>query len=390
MFLSASPTYLLIHVLSIFCGAQAISHGYLERVDQLNNSAPLAPFRLNNATNDTVANYETSTSEPPSAIPPIPAAYLALLPTVHWDHDAGNIHNLAPQSSHEFYYATGGVNGGSCLDNSIITYSRDFLDPSVEHAFAQISSNMSHPCVVLDHSDHVQSVTHGRQGLRIEFANSQAFEYASSSWSAMPSFIIATNTDGVGATNDQRSFWPVSSFKSQGSENCITAEVHDELPIGEVMEEVAIVWGSYKPVQDTKPSGSESSASATGGSSKPTDGFHPYGAAGDSLGSNGHLNDSTCGQPPSSEIDGFPTGVCGSLTFDKDLDDKVGYRDLEDVGDESDLQSFAPGLEDFATSDKDGLRRTRRSQRHRRALPRFMTRIGNVSAVHINTWQMLI
>ena len=122
MFHFVSPMFLSISVLSIFCGAQAISHEYLYHLDQLNNSAPLEPLRLNNATNGTVANQKNITSGPPSAEPLIPAAHLALLPTVHWDHDAGNIHNLAPKGSHEFYYASGGVSGGSCFNRLVITY----------------------------------------------------------------------------------------------------------------------------------------------------------------------------------------------------------------------------------------------------------------------------
>ena len=127
MFLCVSPIFLSIFVLSIFCGAQAGSHGYLDRVERLNISTPLAPFRLNNATNGTVANHGVSSSEAPSAKTLIPAVHLALLPTVHWDHDVGNIHNLAPQGSHEFYYASGGVSGRSCIKRSVIIYLQEIF-----------------------------------------------------------------------------------------------------------------------------------------------------------------------------------------------------------------------------------------------------------------------
>ena len=112
----------------------------------------------------------------------------------------------------------------------------------------------------------------------------------------------------------------------------------------------------------------------------------PYGAARESSGSNRDITDRTCGQPSSSEIDGFPTEVCGSPSFDKDLDDKIAYLNVEGVGDESDLQSFAPGLKDFNTSHKDGPRWTRRSPLHRRALPKFVIRIGNVSTILVCLW----
>ena len=232
----------------------------------------------------------------------------------------------------------------------------------------------------MDHSDHVQSVDQGNGALRIVFTDSKALSYAKSQWSSMPKFLIATNTAGIAASNEQHSFWLVNKVVAQDSQQVITAQIQQELPVGEAMKEVDLVWGMYRPNNLSTPSTSASSGLASGNPPYPTSSSPPYSLPGNgSSVISGNSTNSTCGTPPAPEIDGFPTAVCGSPTFDKDIDDKIGYLDFDNSDYSDSLQEFAPGLGDFSASDNDGFGATRRSlSRRRYGIPRFIKNIGNV------------
>ena len=57
-----------------------------------------------------------------------------------------------------------------------------FPDPTLEHTFAQISTNLSHPAVILDHSSYVKSVQCAGQDLTITFTNSEGYDFAKKAW----------------------------------------------------------------------------------------------------------------------------------------------------------------------------------------------------------------
>ena len=195
----------------------------------------------------------------------------------------------------------------------------------------------------------------------------------------MPNFLVATNTAGIGASNEQRSFWLVNKVVAQDSQHAITAQIQQELPVGEAMKEVDVVWGMYRPDNQSTRSSFASSGLASGNPPYPTSSSPPYGLPGNvSSVVSGNSTNSTCGAPPAPEIDGFPTADCGSPTFDKDIDDKIGYLDFNSSDYSDSLQEFAPGLGDFSSSDNDGFGPTRRSLSRRGGLPKFITRIGNV------------
>ena len=211
-------------------------------------------------------------------------------------------------------------------------------DPSVEHVFAQISTNMSHPSVVLEHSDYVQFVVCKSGVLDIKFKTKKAFEYAETAWSSVPNFVLITNIVGCGSSNDQRSFWLVDHLKVHGSDLSIIAVTKQELNIEDAIQDIDMIWGTYKSDYGSTPFNSSSSLGPDGNSSDV-----PY---------NNQLDD--CGTPPASEIDGFPTAPCGSPDFDQQLDNTLGSLDFDDSDYSASLRAFAPGLEDFSASDNQG------------------------------------
>ena len=328
----------------------------------------------------------------------------------------------------------------------------------------------------------MQSVTQSSNELQVVFESSQSYNTAKSSWVSSPNFVVATNTDGIGATDGQRSFWLVNQIDPQDAQQAITCQIQREIPIGEVMAEVDISWGTYKPddtavptgdgspgaksdVCNTKPrpkappgspgspSGSSSSADnlqnpddsvggAPGSSASSSDSQNPQGPppgffmpsnGSQSLGGPSGLNpggsippgsslspgspqssnavsrsgadnplssntpqpqsavsgvtmmsqsvptpsgspytalgnsstdnstSDACGPPPAPQIDGFPTGACGSPTFDKDIDDEIGYLDFNsDLG--GSLGDFAPGVDFSDASGNTSTRLVRRSR----------------------------
>ena len=184
------------------------------------------------------------------------------------------------------------------------------------------------------------------------------------------------------------------------------------------MKAVDVVWATYKPDSESRSSNSASSGPTATNKFYPTGSDPPKHAAGLALdvpryttssyspssapglastipsytaSSNlpsapnnpsktpfGSSTNSTCGPPPSPEIDGFPTADCGSPTFDKYIDDKIGYLNFDNSDYSGSLQDFAPGLGDVSPSDNDGFGPTRRRLSRRFGLPKFLTRIVNV------------
>lgn len=216
------------------------------------------------------------------------------------------------------------------------------VDPSVEHVFAQLSTNMSYPSVVLEHSDSVQSVGCENDILDIKFKTKKAFEYAESAWSSVPNFVLVTNIAGCGSSTDQRAFWLVDHLKVHDFDFSIIVVTKQELVIKDAIQDVDMIWGTYKP---------DNSSTFFSSLSSPNPDGYPSGFPNTNQ-SNSSPGD--CGRPPASKIDGFPTASCGAPDFDQQLDNTIGYLDFNDSDYSASLRAFAPGLEDFSSSDDQG------------------------------------
>ncbi|KAH0187402.1 hypothetical protein KCU99_g8796, partial [Aureobasidium melanogenum] len=276
-----------------------------------------------------------------------------LLPAVHWDYPVDDIHNLAPSNSSNLYYTSGGVS-----------------DPSIQHLYASLSTTMMYESVVLDHSSFVANTSCSNDGIMVTFASSEAFNFASSTWSASSSgFVLVTYTDGChGSSDQQRTFWLVDALETLADSLSILAKVETELAVESALHEVDLQWGTYYPANNSTQnitsgngSGSASSGSSSGSSN---DGINssfsgssqdlsnnnsslPYSGSTSSSAANntttGTTGGSACGNAPSSTIDGLPTANCGDSNFDAELDDAIGYLGFSSVSDDgSSLADFLP------------------------------------------------
>lgn len=217
---------------------------------------------------------------------------------------------------------------------------------------------MHYLAVILGHSGYVEAVQCKGRDLIITFTDKVAFEFAQTSWASVPSFVLVTYTAGCGTSNEQRTFWLIDHFQTGGCETCITASVHKELAIEDVMHGVDLVWGTCTPSSagQTKSRRDPFSPSASASSSAPfrskadTRSLRRRQASGDVPG---------CGPAPAPRIDGFPTARCNSPTFDQDLDDSLGYYDFSDDQFEASLRAFAPNPPGYDPSENPEARRRR-------------------------------
>ncbi|KAI4724435.1 hypothetical protein E4T49_07826 [Aureobasidium sp. EXF-10728] len=278
------------------------------------------------------------------------ASYAAstLLPAVHWDYPVGDIHNLAPSNSSNLYYSSNGVS-----------------DPSVQHLFATVSTTLMYESVVLDHSAFVANTSCFNDGIMVTFTSSEAFNFASTSWSASSSgFVLVTYTDGChGASDQQRTFWLINSLELLADSLSILANVETELAVENALHEVDLQWGTYYPSSNSTNgtssgnSGSTSSGSSSGSSnggsgsgsmsgsgssaSNTTTGTGSSSASSNST--TGSANGSACGNAPASVIDGLPAANCGDATFDAELDNAIGYLDFSSAPEDgSSIAEFLP------------------------------------------------
>jgi hypothetical protein len=291
-----------------------------------------APFAVA-ASSSTIPEYAAST----------------LLPAVHWDYPVDDIRNLAPSNSSNLYYSANGVS-----------------DPSIQHLFASLSTTTTYETVVLDHSAYVANTTCSDDGILVTFTSSEAFTFASTSWSeASSGFVLVTYTDGChGSSDQQRTFWQVDSLQSLADSLSILAIVESELAIEHALYDVDLEWGTYYPtgnltngMNSSAGTGSFSSGSNTNSSSSGSGTINSGTSTGDgsssstsSSTSNSTSHGSACGEAPSANIDGLPAANCGDANFDKELDDAIGYLDFSNANvDGSSLSDFLPEASVSAT-----------------------------------------
>ncbi|KAH0262196.1 hypothetical protein KCU91_g13558, partial [Aureobasidium melanogenum] len=282
------------------------------------------------------------------------ASYAAstLLPAVHWDYPVDDIHNLAPSNSSNLYYSSDGVS-----------------DPSIQHLYASLSTTMMYESVVLDHSSFVANTSCSNDGIMVTFSSSEAFNFASSTWSASSSaFVLVTYTDGChGSSDQQRTFWLIDALETLADSLSILAKVETELAVESALHEVDLQWGTHYPASNstqniTSGNGSDSatsgspSSSSNGGTSTSLSGSSqgssnnsslPSLGSGSSSGANntttGTTGGSACGNAPSSTIDGLPAANCGDSNFDAELDNAIGYLGFNSASDDgSSLADFLP------------------------------------------------
>lgn len=275
-----------------------------------------------------------------------------LLPAVHWNYPVDDIHNLAPSNSSNLYYSSDGVS-----------------DPSVQHLYATISTTMMYESVVLDHSSFIANTSCSNDGIMVTFTSAEAFNFASSTWSASSSgFVLVTYTDGChGASDQQRTFWLIDALETLADSLSILAKVETELAVESALHEVDLQWGTYYPASNStqsvasgngsvsatsgsyatsSKSGSNPSSSSSQSSSSNNSGSAASGSGSSSAANNtttGFTGGSACGNAPSSTIDGLPAANCGDANFDAELDNAIGYLDFSSASDDgSSLADFLP------------------------------------------------
>ena len=285
------------------------------------------------------------------------ASNTLLQPAVHWDTDISDISQLAPSNHSNLYYSSSGTAGMSKLIAVLFCFTDiSFIDPSEQHLFGQLSTNFSYPSVVLEHSVYVQLTTLDGAGLLITFSSADAYVYAKESWSAIPTFVLVTYTEGIGNSSDQRAFWLIQKIIAGAYQNAILAEAK-ELAIENAISGIDMAWGTHTPTNSTGMNSSMSnsgSGTTTGsqGSGNGTKSGATNFLTGSGSSSASSSTNATCGQPPASTIEEFPAAKCGASDFDEILDDAIGYLDFNDTRDfDSSIEDFAPGLTDDNASD---------------------------------------
>ncbi|KAI4254492.1 MAG: hypothetical protein LQ352_003067 [Teloschistes flavicans] len=197
-----------------------------------------------------------------------------------------------------------------------------------------MTTALSHPAVILEHSGYIKSVQCSGSNLDISFTEKTAFDFAGKAWATERDFILSTYTDGCGTPKEQHTFWLIDHFETGSCDNCITAVVRYEIPTEDALHEVDVIWGQYTP--------DRSSHKGYGSNLRQRQD------------TSNRANSRDCGKAPSSKIDGFPTAACNSPTFDEDLDYAIGYFDFEEEKYSQSLQEFVPGLKDVSPENNEG------------------------------------
>ncbi|KAM4063224.1 hypothetical protein HRG_010216 [Hirsutella rhossiliensis] len=287
-----------------------------------------------------------------------------LSPNVHWDFDtkpAANVKPVMPGTGSQLYYGNG--------------------DPKKSGRFAFLTFYFDSPSVNLDHSDHVTVVSYDAHiselaTMTIRFASQQAFDYAASTWSAKDGLILVGYVRGCGDYDKgDRCYFVVAELEKSNSLEFIVkgeAKRPDTISTGGETE-----WGHWvpreggqdqdkqkKPTSSRKdedrfswsPSSSStaspksshvpaSNASATSISPSPT---APSNNSRDSM----LGRDRNACKPPVDTKYGLPTACLGPF-FDEDLDDIMGYEEMQPA-DQAYLKQLYPKYDEEAEpSDQD-------------------------------------
>lgn len=194
----------------------------------------------------------------------------------------------------------------------------------------------------LDHSEHVSVSSAGADKLVVNFHSQEAFEHASTSWSAKEGLILIAYAKGCGEYDEgQRCYFDVSSLEvhASGSNRAIVARGQAKHP-DDISSGGDTEWGWWRPRNDN---GAASSHDETGSgpdfswNAGPT----PRPESGSAPGANRPSGRSRCAAPPDAKH-GLPTACLGEY-FDLDLDDGLGYEPLSDES-RAFLSDVAPAI----------------------------------------------
>lgn len=232
------------------------------------------------------------------------------------------------------------------------------VDAAKPGAFAFVSYYFTSHSVNLDHSDHVSFRSTGPGGLAVTFSSQEAFQHASSTWSAKQGLILIAYAKGCGDyEKGQRCYFDVSSLEVDASSGARTIVARGQAKHPDHLTSRGHTeWGWWSP--RTGPAGSAPGFSWNAGPTSAP-------GSGSGTGSNGG-NQAPARAPCAAPLDakyGLPTACLGEH-FDLDLDNSLGYEPLSDKS-RALLNELAPGL-NLGAAAGHGWNQTvsRRHQRH--------------------------
>ncbi|KAL9036648.1 MAG: hypothetical protein Q9214_006041 [Letrouitia sp. 1 TL-2023] len=255
-----------------------------------------------------------STSVPPkSQASPATVPHAVLQPAVHWDHDVNDDAHLIPSLTGDLYYSENGTN-----------------DPSQSAMVAHMRVNFTVPSVILEHTSLVIDVTCRAGGLAISLASQEVSQQVLQTWTKDPHIQLVTHTASCGdSPSGQRIYFLAETVRLSGSN--IIASGH-QVNTEQALVDVELVWGVHTPDGSTN-SGPSSAFTVT-----PTSSTSPPAPS------------VPCGTPTSSLINGLPAAACGP-DFDRNLDDALGYYNVDDAHFSDSLTSMAPATAYDSTGD---------------------------------------
>ena len=220
-------------------------------------------------------------------------------------------------------------------------------DPTVEHLFTHMATNFTHLSVILEHSAFVGPIQCQKGGLAVSFNTSQAFEFVKKSWTTSPRFVLFSHSAiCTGESKGQREYWLVSSSTFLDATETASLKA-TELDLRDALHGANLSWGNYQPSRNTSAPFKDSKGAAATEYLHPKPGSNPSRKEAITRRQTGSLS---CGSPNSSSINGLPTASCGP-DFDLMLDNALDYMSFNGSNFSSSLQSLAPDLGDYNSSD---------------------------------------
>ncbi|OBT39405.1 hypothetical protein VE00_10342 [Pseudogymnoascus sp. WSF 3629] len=231
-------------------------------------------------------------------------------------------------------------------------------DPSKHGYFGFLTYFFTSPSVNLDHCDHISNITASSTGFDIEFATSEAYDYALQHWSEDEDLILVTFTEGCADyEGGERCYLKVTGLEFNDSGVVAEGEFCDT---SNIISKGETEWGWWIPRSNATTYGSSPGASGpnvtwTGPSSNSTGSKSTASStsASASASATGTTSDSfadaksSCVAPVDT-VYGLPTACLGDL-FDQDLDDELGYLDKLSSAAYDFINYLAPNVEDNAT-----------------------------------------
>ncbi|TLD25364.1 hypothetical protein PspLS_05871 [Pyricularia sp. CBS 133598] len=282
----------------------------------------------------TAANQSICANPPESlsvSEPPQPGPITTLPPATHWNTCTKCISNLVPKKPETpcpLYYGN--------------------ADPCKEGYFGTLTYFFKAPVVVLD--DFALATVNydaGSGSLNVGFQSKEAISKAAGSWAA--GVVLVVNVPNCGSATD-RCYFSVASLKTSDASLTIVAVGKASDP-EKLISKAETEWGWWVP----RPGSPRCSPSGGGGGQG--SGSNGPGSGSGSGNGNGNGNgtytnstqqsnfseDRTRCVSPVDTVHGLPTACFGPY-FDDDLDDQMGYSDIDTMGQfDNFIDELAPG-----------------------------------------------